>query len=529
MDSFDWNGLLLSLGGAMHEAADGIAALAEPYLADGALAAAAPLAPLALFLFVALIAAIVARVRSRRGAGDFANRYFIGSRALGGFVLAMTTIATYGSVSSFVGGPGQAWNIGFGWVYMAVVQVTALVLLYGIFGKKMGLVSRKLDAVTVVDVIRARYGSNALANLSALVIALFFVATMVAQFVGGAKLFEAVTGYSYTTGLFLFGAAAILFTVIGGFRGVAVTDALCGIMMLVGIAVLAGGILEAGGGYEAIMQSIAANEPQMLEPFAAGAMPPSLYLTQWLLVGIFTFVLPQSVVRTMGYRDTRALHSAMIWGTVIIGAMMIGVTALGVLTAGVLTEDIAVYGGTVDDIIPSAIVGTLPPVVAGIAIVGPVAASISTVSSLLISSASAIVKDVCLSACERRGIVPKDGKVAFWSQLITLGLGAVVLALAIVPPDVIWKINMFAFGGLETAFFFVLVCGLFWKRANAAGALWSLVGGTATYCTTMALGFKVADLHQIVIGIAVAGALMLLGSLVGKQRANARMDVFFPE
>lgn len=101
-----------------------------------------------------------------RPGGGFVNSYFIGNRALGGFVLAMTTIATYGSVSSFVGGPGQAWQIGFGWVYMAVVQVTALVLLYGIFGKKMALISRKLDAVTVVDVIRARYGSNALANLS---------------------------------------------------------------------------------------------------------------------------------------------------------------------------------------------------------------------------------------------------------------------------------------------------------------------------------------------------------------------------
>ena len=136
---------------------------------------------------------------------------------------------------------------------------------------------------------------------------------------------------------------------------------------------------------------------------------------------------------------------------------------------------------------------------------------------------------MCLSACERRGIAPKDGKVAFWSQAITLLLGVAVFALSVTPPDVIWKINMFAFGGLETAFFFVLVCGLFWKRANALGALLSLVGGTAAYCATMALGFKVADLHQIVIGIAVAAVLMLLGSLIGKQRPNARMEVFFPE
>ena len=210
------------------------------------MASLASLIPLILFLLVALAASIVVRRRADAAGGGFVNSYFIGNRALGGFVLAMTTIATYGSVSSFVGGPGQAWQIGFGWVYMAVVQVTALVLLYGIFGKKMALISRKLDAVTVVDVIRARYGSNALANLSALVIVLFFAATMVAQFVGGAKLFEAVTGYSYLVGLALFGVAVILFTTIGGFRGVAVTDALCGIMMLVGIVVLAGGILAAG-------------------------------------------------------------------------------------------------------------------------------------------------------------------------------------------------------------------------------------------------------------------------------------------
>ena len=503
--------------------------LLESFGSDGTLDMLIPLAPLVLFLLVALVVSIIVRARSRAAGGSFVNRYFIGNRALGGFVLAMTTIATYGSVSSFVGGPGQAWQIGFGWVYMAVVQVTALVLLYGIFGKKMALVGRKLNAVTVVDIMRARYGSNALANISALVIVLFFAATMVAQFVGGAKLFEAVTGYSYTVGLALFGIAVILFTTIGGFRGVAVTDALCGIAMLVGIVVLAGGILEAGGGYENIMETIAATNPAMLEPFSDGAMPPSLYLTQWLLVGVFTFVLPQSVVRTLGYKDTKSLHSAMIWGTVIIGAMMIGVTSLGVLSAGVLMEDLAAYGGSVDNIIPTVIVESLPPLLAGVAIVGPVAASISTVSSLLISSASAIIKDICLHACATHGVQPRERKVAVWSQATTLVIGVIVFVLSIVPPDVIWKINMFAFGGLETAFFFVLVCGLFWKRANATGALLSMAGGTLAYCACMAVGFKVADLHQIVIGIVVAAVLMLVGSLAGKQRKDANLAVFFPE
>lgn len=491
----------------------------------------AALAPVAMFLIAAVGLSMAVRRRARKASSGegFMKEYFIGNRGLGGFVLAMTTIATYGSVSSFVGGPGQAWSIGFGWVYMAVVQVTALVLLYGIVGKKMALVARKLDAITVVDVVRARYGSDALANLAAVIVVVFFGATMIAQFVGGAKLFEAVTGYSYVFGLVLFGVAVVLFTTIGGFRGVALTDALCGIAMLVGIVVLAGGILSAGGGYEAVMGSIAQNHPEMLEPTSAGAMPPSLYFTQWLLVGVFTFVLPQSVVRTMGYKDVASLHRAMIVGTVIIGAMMIGVTALGVLAAGVLTEDLAAYGGSVDNIIPLAIARTLPPALAGIAIVGPVAASISTVSSLLISSSSAVVKDVWVHYAEARGRRVGERALSVSSQAVTLGLGAVVFVLAVVPPDLIWKINMFAFGGLETAFFWVLVCGLFWKRANKTGAVWSMAGGTLAYCATMALGFKVADLHQIVIGIAVAGACMLVGSLAGRHAPAEHLGAFFPD
>ncbi len=491
----------------------------------------AALVPVTLFLVFAVGMSIVVRKRSQResAGGGFMKEYFIGNRGLGGFVLAMTTIATYGSVSSFVGGPGQAWSIGFGWVYMAVVQVTALVLLYGIVGKKMALIARKLDAITVIDVVRARYGSNALANLSAAIVVVFFGATMIAQFVGGAKLFEAVTGYSYVFGLVLFGVAVILFTTIGGFRGVALTDALCGIAMLVGIVVLAAGILDAGGGYEAIMGSIAANHPEMLEPTSAGNMPPSLYFTQWLLVGVLTFVLPQSAVRCMGYKDVKSLHRAMIVGTVIIGAMMIGVTALGVLAAGVLTDDLAAYGGSIDNIIPQAIANTLPPVLAGVAIIGPVAASISTVSSLLISSSSAIVKDVWVHYAQAHGRRVGERTLSVSSQAVTLGLGSVVFVLAIVPPDVIWKINMFAFGGLETAFFWVLVCGLFWKRANKTGALWSMAGGTLAYCACMAAGFKVADLHQIVIGIVVAGLFMAVGSLAGRQAPAARMDAFFPE
>lgn len=224
--------------------------------------------------------------------------------------------------------------------------------------------------------------------------------------------------------------------------------------------------MKAGGGYEAIMTQIASNKPEMLEPLSGGEMPVSLYLSQWMLVGIFTVGLPQSVVRCVSYKDTKSLHRAIIIGTIVIGAMNIGMNFIGVLAQGVLPDDLAAYGGSVDNIMPLAIVASLKPLIAGITIIGPVAASISTVSSLLLTATSSIVKDIYIYQKEKKKEQVSEKKTSFLSQVWTLVLGILIFIISISPPDVIWKINMFAFGGLETAFFWVFLLGMFWKKAN---------------------------------------------------------------
>ena len=459
---------------------------------------------------------------------NFVRTYFIGNRDLGGFVLAMTTVATYSSVSSFVGGPGVAWNVGFGWVYMAVVQVTAVFLVLGIFGKRVALLARKFDAVTVVDIIRRRYDSDLLAEISAFIIVLFFCATMVAQFVGGAKLFEAVTGYSYVTGLILFGLMVVVYTTIGGFRAVAVTDTCCALMMMFGIVMLVYFVLQTGGGYDNIVASIEARHPEMLEPLSGGKMPYGLYLTQWILVGICTIALPQSVVRGLAFKDNKSLVRAMLIGTFVVGFMNIGVNLTGILGQGVLTGDLAQYGGS-DNIIPRIVVTAMPPALASIAIIGPLAASISTISSLLLVGSSAIIKDVYLHRQQRSGKAPSDKRLRFLSMLATAILGAIVFVIALTPPSLIWLINMFAFGGLETAFFWTLLLGLYWPKANKMGAMLSMTGGTLIYCLTQGLGFKIMGLHQITIGITVSLLLFLLGSYLGKPEEKDVLADFFPE
>ena len=114
-------------------------------------------------------------------------------------------------------------------------------------------------------------------------------------------------------------------------------------------------------------------------------------------------------------------------------------------------------------------------------------------------------------------------------MLATVVLGLIVYVVAIAPPSVIWQINMFAFGGLETAFFWVLLFGLFWPKANRLGAIMAMLGGVICYCASMAMQIKVFDLHQIVIGIGVSLLLFLVGTYIGKPQEEKVLRTFFPE
>jgi sodium/pantothenate symporter len=475
------------------------------------------------FLFAMLA---IAFALQRKAQKDFIKEYFIGGRRLGGFVLAMTLVATYSSVSSFVGGPGLAWQHGFGWVYYAAIQIVSAFLVLGVVGKKIAVVGRKIDAVTIVDVIRSRYGSDALANLSALVVVAFFAATIVAQFVGGANLFSAVAGVNYRAGLFIFALVVVVYTSVGGFRGVAVTDAICALAMLLGIGVTAYAIVKTGGGIQAVMAKVAEN-PARLQPTAGGALSIRFLISQWLLCGFCTIGLPQSLVRNLSYRDSRALHRAMLTATIVIGAMMIGMHLLGVLSRAVVAA--VPDGKTTDAIIPTLIVGALPPLLAGVAIIGPLAATMSTVSSLLIASSSAIIKDVYQHyKGKKEGEIPPRQKIRLHSMLTTLVIGVICVLVSLKPPSVIVWINLFAFGGLQTAFFWTIILGLFWKRANAAGALFAMIGSVAAYCLTMALKIPLGGFHPIVVGIGVSLVLFIAGSLFGPPPKAEVTKTFFP-
>lgn len=481
--------------------------------------------PLLLFLLALLF---IARSEACKSGGDFIKSYFLGDRALQGFVLAMTLVATYGSVSSFVSGPGLAWRYGLGWVVFAAPQIITGFLVLGVLGKKMSLVSRRIGAITVIDVIVARFKSSALGAFLSLSLLFFFIAMMVGQFIGGAQLISQAAGIHYVAGLVLFGSVVVLYTTFGGFRAVAITDTVCALLMLAGMGVLAADIIGEAGGLTLLMQKIAKDAgaqqaAAFIDPTSCGALPLTLLFSSWILVGFATVALPQSAVRCMAYKSTQDLHLAMIVSTVVCGALMIGMTLLGFLARAAVPESEA-FGGNTDAMIPYLITHHMNPWVAGITLVAPIAATMSTVSSLLIAASSAIIKDLIL---RRYSLLPdRSEKVARFAKICTFFIGLLSLILAINPFEIIVWINMFAFGGLEIAFLCPLVGGLFWSRATAKGAWVSVLGGLAVYAWACLAKPDLGGWHAVSTALVVSIISFVLVSLA--ETKNINQD-FFPQ
>lgn len=475
--------------------------------------------PLVVYLVLVFGIAVYSNKQSNKVSGDgFVEEYFIGGRTMGGFVLAMTLIATYSSASSFVGGPGVAYSLGFGWILLAMIQVPTAFLTLGVLGKKFAVVARKIKAVTVTDFLRARYKNDIVVILSSIAILLFFAAAMVAQFIGGAKLFEAVTGYPYIIGLVLFGITVIIYTTIGGFRAVALTDAIQGVVMIIATVFLLTAVIKAGGGMDSIITKLAEVNPDALTPTAGGKISQPFILSFWVLVGIGVLGLPQTTVRCMGFKDSKSLHNAMIVGTIVVGFLMLGMHLVGALGS------VVVPGLAGDGAIPGITIKVLHPILAGIFIAGPLAAIMSTVDSMLILAAAAIVKDLYLNYGSKNVSAEKLSKMS----LITTGIiGAFVFVFSIKPPSLIVWINLFAFGGLQASFLWPTILGLYWKRANAMGAMFSIIAGVGSFMLFTINKIKFFGMHQIVQTLVISLLAFIIGTYIGKKPDDDTIKLFW--
>lgn len=473
----------------------------------------------------------------------FLSNYFAGARGMGGFVLAMTLVATYTSASSFLGGPGLASSVGLTQSWIAGVQIGTTFLTLGVLGKKFALISRRINAVTITDYLRARYKSDAVVILCGVALVVFFITQMVAQFIGGATLIQTVTGLPYAWGLLIFGAVVIAYTAFGGFRAVVITDTIQGVVMTCGTFLMIFFVISAAGGMGEITSTLDAGNPgwDLMGMGQYGAenssMSPGFLLSYWVLVGVAVLGIPQTAVRCMGFKDSKAMHNAMIYGTVVIGILMIGMHFIGTMAAPLLPE-----GGleSTDKVIPYIVMTYMPGWAAGFFLAAPLAAVMSTVDSLLILASATIIKDLYVNYVlkKKKTALEADAenaeageasekklmeKVPHYSLAITFIIGFIACALAFNPPDIIVWINLFAFGGLEATFFWPIIGGLYWKKGNSKACLASTIVGLATFIFFNRVKVIPFHIHEIVVALIVAGIVYFVVGSMSKEEPDPEM------
>lgn len=465
-----------------------------------------------LVLYLMFVFGVAWYAYQKRNQGGFLNEYYVGGRSMGGFVLAMTTVATYISASSFIGGPGAAYKYGLGWVLLAMIQVPTIWLTLGTLGKKFAIYARQTKSITINDLLFARYQNKVVVYLACISLLLAFFGMMVVQFIGAGRLLEATLGLPYEWSIALFAVVIGLYTFIGGFRAVVLTDTIQGLVMLIGTVLLLGGTVMATGGIDSAMTTLHAIDPRLLTPTGVDdKLSATFMLSFWVLVCFGLIGLPHTAVRAMAYKDSRSLHRGILVGTVVMTVLVLGMHLAGVLARAVIPElDVP------DKVIPTLMMTVLPPFVAGIFLAAPMAAIMSSIDSMLIQSSSTLIKDLYLSA--NPDAIKHETKIKRYSTGFTLAFTMILALVAMLnPPDMLIWLNLLSFGGLEATFLWVLVLGLYYKKANAAGAICSMVAGLTSYVIIAYFKIAIFDLHAVVPALAIG----LVGFLVGNQMGKA--------
>lgn len=318
----------------------------------------------------------------------------------------------------------------------------------------------------------------------------------------------------------IFAFCTIIYTAFGGFKAATVNDAVQGLIMMIATFVLFVVILNKAGSMGNIVSRAREINPNLLKPDGGGAIAKPFIMSFWILVGIGVLGIPSTTVRAMGFKDSKAMHNAMIIGTFVVGFLLLGMHLVGFM-GRYLEPSIDVS----DKLIPTLALKNLNPILAGVFIGGPLAAIMSTVDSVLILISSALVKDIYINFISKGN--DSENKLKRISLAISLGIGLLTYLLSINQSSLIVWINLFAFSGQEVLFFVPMVIGLYWKRGTAYGAIASVISGFVVLIILSQFSISIYGLHNIVPSLLIALISYIIVSLCTKPLNHKELEIFF--
>ena len=443
-----------------------------------------------------LVVLIGLAVWSRREARTMSG-YFIAGKKLPPWVVAFSTNATGESGWLLLGLTGMGYAAGAQAFWVVAGEVIGIALAWLLMSRRLKRLADQSDAITVPDVLAARFDDrlHVLRGLSALIIILMVVAYVAAQMVATGKAIGGFTGIDYQWAVITGAAVIIAYTLVGGYKAVAWTDLIQGVLMLLGLIVLPTVAISAAGGWDGVVSSLNSQDPGLLGPWGPDgkSIAAMVAIASFLAVGLPFMGVPQLMVRFMSARSESSLKPAMIISIIVIALFDIGAVLTG-MAGRALFPDLA----DPETILPLLSNELLTPFLAGVMMVVVMAAIMSTVDSLLILASSAIVRDYMQ---KMRKSLLSDGQLTVRGKWLTLVIGLIGVGFALHQTPVVFWFVLFAWSGLGAAFGPVLLCALWYKPTNLPGAVAGMLGGfSVTMLWVLFFKEQYYDLLEIIPG-----------------------------
>ena len=427
--------------------------------------------------------------------------YMLGGRELNPLVAALSAGAADMSGWLLMGLPGALYAAGLVQSWIAIGLTVGAYINWWIVAPRLRTYTEvSQNSITVPSFLsnRLRDRSNALRVTAGIIFFIFFTLYVASGLVSGGKFFDSSFGIPYETGMIIVASIVVLYTLVGGFLAVSWTDMVQGLMMVIALVSVPIVGLVMAGGFDQVAADVAAkgaatNQEMLSLVFN---VDPRDIITG-LAWGLGYFGMPHIIVRFMALKTpqqtTQARRIWAIWMALsLFGAIGTAMVCISLAAQGIINMD-----GADDETIFLVTGQTLfPSLIAGFMLAAILAAIMSTVSSQLLVTSSAVVEDIYNSFSKHNvkevnlGITIGDKTVRESNLGVTMGR-VVVLIVTVIAVVLAWNakestsfisssilaIVAFAWAGFGAAFGPIIILSLWWRKLTAQGALWGMITG----------------------------------------------------
>ena len=476
-------------------------------------------------LSVYAICMVCIAVYTRRRSGSVDDFLLGGKKGLGGWMTAFAYGTTYFSAVIFIGYAGkfgQEYGLASVWIGVGNAVFGSL-LAWLLLAKRTKNMTCRLQAKTMPEFFEKRYGSRGLKLTSAIIIFLFLIPYSASVYNGLSSLFGIVFGIPGWVVMIALAALTALYLFFGGYFATALSDFIQGIVMLVGVGLMVFFFMNSPNVSWDLHELVSNPE---LSWFTFGSEKGGIYghtasvVSLVLLTSFGVFALPQTIHKYYAIRDARAIRQGTVVSTLFALIIGFGAYFTGALS-GLFPDLLEGVGG--DNVIPTMLAAVIPSGLMGVIAVLILSASMSTLSSVSLASASVVAVDLY-----KGGINPRasDKRVNLMMRVLCLVFILVSVVIALLNEHygiaAIAYLMGLSWGTLAGCFMGPFVLGLFWRRVTRA-AVWSSI--VSSLCLTVVLtlffgyhqnGFNCSLGRALASGVGVSptvGVICMISSL----------------